>query len=487
LIFEESDKLLSDKRIAGLHFFRNPMISARRYASGIVLFNPDNRDERQLNYTGTSIWKNLNRAATISNLMKELSDDFEIDNISSLEGDVSDFIRDFYFSGFILEGVAQDIESDFQIPDIQDAPSGFDLSITKHCNLKCSHCFYDHIMDQRSDMSMSRWFECFREFKKLAIKDVTLTGGEAFTRNGLWEMIDEIIQSRMRYSILTNGTLIDENVIRHIFDHNRAVRCDSIQVSLDGSCSKIHDAVRGVGSFAKAVRGIELLKEAELPISVRVTISQNNLNDLDDIADLLLNKLALPAFSTNDVVAIGAGCDNQNEIGLNPGQRKQAMIDLARINEKYDNRIAATAGPIALWRIYGEMEKAASSNYRASTWEMGSLSACGCIFQRLAAHHDGAITPCHMLPDLVIGQLGSDSISEIWKNHPVLESMRSRRNIPMSELQECKGCEWTSFCNGSCPALPYQADGRMDSANKSDCYKLFLEQTGGQKPWVISE
>ena len=45
------------------------------------------------------------------------------------------------------------------------------------------------------------------------VMDVTLTGGEVFTRPDLFELIDGVIANRMRYTLLSNGTLIDENVL----------------------------------------------------------------------------------------------------------------------------------------------------------------------------------------------------------------------------------------------------------------------------------
>lgn len=75
-------------------------------------------------------------------------------------------------------------------------------------------------------------------------------------------MIDYIINRRMSYSILSNGTLVDEKMVSRLMEKKRRLRLNSIQVSIDGSCAEVHDKSRGKGCFEKAIRGLRLLKEA---------------------------------------------------------------------------------------------------------------------------------------------------------------------------------------------------------------------------------
>ena len=89
-----------------------------------------------------------------------------------------------------------------------------------------------------------------------------------------------------------------------------------------------------------------------------MTVNRHNVDDLDNIASLLLEDVGLTGFSTNDAMPMGAGCDNQAGITLLPQQQLQAMKTLIRLEKQYDGRINATAGPLAKWKSYGEMEHA---------------------------------------------------------------------------------------------------------------------------------
>ena len=165
------------------------------------------------------------------------------------------------------------------------------------------------------DLPTATWLKFFAELAKIGIMDVSLTGGEALLRPDIFELIDGVIANRMRYNLLSNGTLIDEKLLKKFEMGKRRLRLDYIQVSIDGSRADIHDKSRP-GSFDKAIRGLKLLKEAGFPVAVRVTINRHNLNDLENIAKLLLEDIGMNSFGTNEAMPIGSGCRSDAEMAL---------------------------------------------------------------------------------------------------------------------------------------------------------------------------
>ncbi len=107
---------------------------------------------------------------------------------------------------------------------------------------------------------------------------------------------------------------------------------------------------------------------------------------------------------------------------------------------------------------------------------MGYLTACGGIFQKVAVNHDGVITPCNMLPTTELGRINRDRIKDVWGGHAILKALADRRTTRMHEVPGCEDCEWTEFCNGSCPGLACEITGDFNRGNPHDCYRLFLEQ-----------
>jgi SynChlorMet cassette radical SAM/SPASM protein ScmE len=358
-------------------------------------------------------------------------------------------------------------------------PRHINIAITGRCNLRCKYCFYNNEMTELNDLPTEQWIALFNKLGFLGVMDITFTGGEAFIRPDLFTLIDSAIANHMRYTILSNGTLIDEMMLAKFSVGKRRQRLNAIQISIDGSQAEVHDKSRP-NSFVRAIHGLRLLKETGFPVTVRVTINRNNVHDLENIAHLLLDEIDIPSFTTNEAMAVGSGCQNEHEVSLTSVEMQQAMKTLAKLQIRYPDRIRGQAGPIAKRVMYREMEEAKQSGKNALSWCMGYLTACGCVFSSLDILHDGTIVPCHMLSGLPIGNVATDSIGELWTTHPTLIALRERRSIPMHLVVGCEDCEWTQFCNGSCPGLAYQFTGDFNRSNSKDCYRNFLIETGKQ-------
>jgi len=361
---------------------------------------------------------------------------------------------------------------------VMSSPKHVDIAITGKCNLACKYCFYADEMVARTNLPTERWLSFFDELGSLGVMTVCLTGGEVFTRPDLFELIDGIIANRMRYSLLSNGTLITEETLKQFEVGKRRQRLDSIQISVDGSSAEVHDLSRPK-SFGRALRGLKLLKEAGYPVTVRVTVNRHNVDDLENVAHLLLEEVGLPSFSTNEAYACGATDRTEGDIILSPAQREKAMQVLTRLSEKYNNRIGAQAGPLVLARELKTMDEMLACG-QTSRPGRGALSACGGVFTQFAILHDGTIVPCHILSMLRLGTIGVDSLQEVWANHVTMTALRQRREIPLSSLETCQGCAYQGFCTGGCPGGALYAYGDFNARNPMNCHRVLR----GEDPFI---
>ncbi len=350
------------------------------------------------------------------------------------------------------------------------SPKHVDIAITGKCNLACQYCFFADEMVALNDLPTERWLSFFDELGRLGVMTVCLTGGEAFTRPDLFELVDGIIANRMRYSFLSNGTLITEDVLKKFAVGKRRQRLDSIQVSVDGSSAEVHDRSRPK-SFKRALSGLKLLKEAGFPVTVRVTVNRHNVDDLENVARLLLEDVGLPSFSTNEAYACGATDRSEGNVILTPEQREKAMQVLSALSEKYNQRIQSQAGPLILAKELRRMDEMLSCG-QDSLAGRGTLSACGGVFSKIAVNHDGTIVPCHILSTLKLGTIGVDSLQDIWLNHPAMSALRQRMEIPLSSLETCNGCSYRGFCTGGCPGGALYFYGDFNFRNPMNCYRV---------------
>ena len=361
---------------------------------------------------------------------------------------------------------------------VMRTPKSVDLEITNRCNLRCQYCsHFGSAGDVEKDLPPEEWLQFFEELHRCAVMSVTLSGGEPFCREDLGKLIEGIVNNRMRFEILSNGTLISEEMAAFLASTRR---CDSVQVSIDGSIPTTHDAFRGEGNFLRARQGIEYLRKYHVPVSVRVTIHRQNLRDLEGITAFLLTEIGLPDFSTNSASYLGLCRKNAEQVQLTTQERSLAMATLLQLNRKYNGQISAQAGPLAEARDWIEMERARQEGTDCIPGR-GHLTACGGPMSKIAVRADGVIIPCCQIPHMELGQINKDNLQEVWQDHPELKRLRERRTIPLDHFPFCQGCDFINYCTGNCPALAYTIWGEVNHPSPDACLKRFLEE-GGKLP-----
>jgi len=354
-------------------------------------------------------------------------------------------------------------------------PRSVDLAITNRCNLRCTYCsHFTGAGDVGQDLSKEEWLQFFEELKRCAVMYVTLQGGEPFCRKDLPELIEGIVRNRMRFNILSNGTLITDKMAAFLASTGR---CAGVQVSIDGSVPMTHDACRGEGNFLKAMQGIKSLQNHNVPVSVRVTIHKENVRDLENVARLLLEEVGLSSFSTNAASYMGLCRQNTEQVQLTAEERSLAMETLLELNNQYNGRISATAGPLAEGRDWLEMEKALREGQESINGR-GYLSGCNGPMNTLAVRADGVMVPCSQMSHIELGRINKDDLQGVWQGHSELEKLRGRHKIPLSNFEFCQGCDYIPYCTGNCPALAYTILGIENHPSPDACLKRFLEAGG---------
>jgi SynChlorMet cassette radical SAM/SPASM protein ScmE len=361
---------------------------------------------------------------------------------------------------------------------VMRTPKSMDLEITTRCNLRCEYCsHFTSAGDVGLDLPKEEWLRFFEELNQCAVMEVQLSGGEPFLRKDLKDLIEGIVRNRMRFSMLSNGILISEEMAAFLASTGR---CNHVQVSIDGATPATHDSFRGKGSFLKAIDGIRNLLKYKVPVTVRVTIHRQNVRDLEAIAAYLLEDMGLPGFSTNAASPMGLCLGDTGRIQLNVEEQTLAMEKLLALTRKYEGRINAQAGPLAQARDWQMMEQARREG-KDPIPGRGYLTGCGGPMSQIAVRADGVFVPCCQIPHAELGRINRDNLRDVWQDHPELKKMRERNLIPLNSFEFCRGCDYLNYCTGSCPALAYNAVKDLYHPSPSDCFRRFLEE-GGSLP-----
>ena len=358
---------------------------------------------------------------------------------------------------------------------LMKTPRKVDLCITSKCNLKCVYCsHFESAGDVNEDLPLEMWLRFFEELTAASVMNVTLSGGEPLVRKDFKDLVNGVVKNRMRFSMLTNGTLITDDMASFLA---ATERCSSVQVSVDGPNGSVHDLNCGKGSFDAALQGLKCLKKHNINCTVRLTITRNNVDYIEDAAVLLLEEVGLNSFSTNSVCPLGMGKSNSDLISLGSDEYVRAMEAHNNIIKKYGKRVNAAAGPLSSLKHWNELKDACGKKTPGKRG-CGYLTSCNGVFSKLAVLADGAIVPCAQLPDIELGQINKDNLIDIWQNHPELKRLRERQQIPLTEFEYCRDCDYVNSCRGGCPANAYSLTGDVNKPvySKDSCYRKFLEE-----------
>lgn len=154
------------------------------------------------------------------------------------------------------------------------------LELTPRCTLDCKMCYVrlePSQMDQ-GELIVRQWIGLIDEACDAGMMFATLTGGECLLYPGFKEIYRHLQSRGVLVTVLTNGTLIDEDIVQW-FVENPPQR---IQISVYGSSPKGYEAVTGNGNaFHRVDKAIDLLKSAGLPLNLAITASRQLFPDFE--------------------------------------------------------------------------------------------------------------------------------------------------------------------------------------------------------------
>jgi AdoMet-dependent heme synthase len=323
------------------------------------------------------------------------------------------------------------------------------MHITERCNLTCRHCYQtgmyvDEMSLQEIRDAVSEIADTVNDWKDTYgmhfSPSFTVTGGEPFLRTDLFDILSSIRNQGFDISLLTNGILADDTRAKAL----SAIGVKSVQVSIEGP-EKIHDSIRGKGSFSGSRRGIRNLLDAGLTVTLNVTLSSLNAEYIDDIIELS------HAWNAHKL-----GFSRLVPSGRGEGLLKE-MLSTENLKNLYTKIFAMDTEPLKI--VTGD--PIAGQVVERKGDDQGSIPVGGCAagVSGLTILPDGTMVPCRRL-HIPIGNIRKDSFREVWATSGILEALRNRSRYH----GKCGFCKEWAQCRG-CRAIAYafsRAQGEND-------------------------
>lgn len=140
------------------------------------------------------------------------------------------------------------------------SPKRIQIQPTDRCNLDCRFCLRKNYVDKSKELSPEKWGSIIDEIREIKPERFILVGGgEPLVRRDVSDLaVDKLGGSDIYTSLVTNGTLLDEDIIDKIVSSG----WNHILFSLHAPHAELSDFIRGkTGSFTKTVQNIRNIIE----------------------------------------------------------------------------------------------------------------------------------------------------------------------------------------------------------------------------------
>nr|WP_277601294.1 radical SAM protein [Marinitoga sp. 38H-ov] len=302
------------------------------------------------------------------------------------------------------------------------------LNVAQECNMKCIYCFADN--GTYGNTSIMKF-----ETVKLALEklynnrfdqlSISFFGGEPLLNFKLIKEVVEYIEKNFNqkpaYNITTNGTLLNEEIVKFMKKHNFKV-----MISIDGN-EKENNLLRPLknneNSFRKTVNGIKLLEKYEIEYFTRITVTKFN-QEFDDFWSEYNFKNVVRAFVAPEDYTL--------------------LPDLKKYDKKIESYVSGedkTISEIILSSI--KVRKNRIKNKK--TLKINCLGGA----REVSLSASGDLYMCHRATGIEKYYIGN-----IFKNthEEIIESAYNLFNKIMIGIknEKCKKCWAKNLCGGGC-------------------------------------
>ncbi len=349
------------------------------------------------------------------------------------------------------------VESVFE--NTLSAPLHVACLVTYSCNAKCPHCYAVNA-PQRQELSTEDWKKIVDQLVEMNVFSITFTGGEPLLRKDLDDLVQYASLNGLSVGIDTNAYFLTKERIETLVSKG----CLGFEISLDGSCPKVHDTYRGLpGSFSRAVRALSDLLSEPVNLGVLTAVTVKNLDDIGNIIDLVA------------------------EIGV----RRHSILRLRHVSKEIEELEPDPEGYIKLlqliFRKQQDMKKPfiypdVPARYYQESIGLDSyeeLKKYNCIRPceagslTCAVSPYGDLLPCNM-SSLSLGNVRETPMKVLWESL----FLQKLRRVRMNQGEPCNHCDLNTVCKAGCKALPAQIRGNGFSSDPV-CFSCFSWKYGG--------
>ena len=319
---------------------------------------------------------------------------------------------------------------------------GIFWEITMRCNLRCNHCYlYDEsvgLLQCARELSTEDCLYLVDQLERANVFTVTVLGGEPFVRTDIMTILKYMGKKKFWTTVDTNGTLIDEKTAAELAD----TKIKAVNVSLEGPTPAVNDVIRGKKSFEKAVRGINHLRDFDIPFRISMTVCKQNYTEIESMADFSHQMGASSVAFSMYVVSPQLPCSQFLALG------REEVIAAARM-------VTSMKPKFSPGFVSANFENAESFLCDQRDEKDTRFVRCGLGASQLVILCNGDVIPCTYMRDQVVGNVMETPLAHVPET-PEFAIFKNLRTLTVDEANEkCASCTLRYSCGGGCRGQAY--------------------------------
>lgn len=333
-------------------------------------------------------------------------------------------------------------------PDLDNPRPVIVWNFTKQCNLNCIHCYAN--AGNRKDpgeMDTAAGKAMIRDLADFKVPVLMFSGGEPLMRQDLFQLIGFARELGLRIVLSTNGTLITEAVAREISDNGLA----EVGISLDGIGAN-NDAFRGKkGAYEEALRGIRNCKALGLRVSLRLTITRSNYQEIPAIFQLIEDE-GIDRLCFYHLAYSGRGGSLQAEDIDNAQTRAVFDTICERTVDLYqrglNKEVLTVTNHADAVYLYLKLQKEDPERARTVLELLRGNGGNNSGIKIGAIDDCGNVHPDQFWWHYSLGNVQERKFGDIWTDtsEPLLRGLKNRKPLLKGR---CARCHYLDLCNGN--------------------------------------
>jgi len=288
---------------------------------------------------------------------------------------------------------------------------------------------------------------------------LVLTGGDCLMRPDLFDLVGYATSLGVPVALSPSVTPLASDMVDEIAGSG----VKAVSISLDGASAATHDGIRGIpGHFDATIAMLRALAAAGVTVQVNTTVMRANVTELADIARLVA-QTGSHIWEVFFLVQVGRGVATGAISAAEHEDVCHFLYDASgygfvvrTVEAPFFRRVVTqrrAGGPQPGSALYQSLARRLASVLgppvrRPSAQTSPTRDGKGILF----VAHDGEVYPAGFLP-LGLGNVRSRSLSDIYRNDPLLRAIRAARFAG-----HCGQCDYADLCGGS-RARAYAATG----------------------------